>query len=141
MIKKKIVDHHGRVENVKLFDCDPTRFRDEAKRKEEERAKAIKDAEKAKALADETGEDEQIEAAVAALRAAEAIEVKSAADQYQEYDEDRQSIHAIVGVLGCETKGEIDDNAECQKELYYDFTPFNSKDPVLLSLMTAKKYD
>ena len=44
-------------------------------------------------------------------------------------------------VLGCETKGEIEENAECQKELYYDFTPFNSKDPVLLSLMTAKKYD
>jgi len=43
--------------------------------------------------------------------------------------------------LGCETKNEIEENAECQKELYYDFTPFNSKDPVLLSLMTAKKYD
>ena len=58
MVKKKIVDHHGRVENVKLFNCDPTPFRVEAKRKEEERAKAIKDAEKAKALAEETGEDE-----------------------------------------------------------------------------------
>ena len=44
MVKKKIVDHHGRVENVKLFNCDPTPFRVEAKRKEEERAKAIKEA-------------------------------------------------------------------------------------------------
>ena len=141
MIKKKIVDHHGRVENVKLFNTDPTPFRVEAKRKEEERAKAIKDAEKAKALADETGEDEQIEAAKAALQAAEAMEVKGAADQFVEYSEDRQTIHSIVEVLGCETKGEIEDNPECKKELYYDFTPFNSKDPVLLSLMTAKKYD
>lgn len=80
MVKKKIVDHHGRVENVKLFNTDPTPARNEARRKEEERAKAIKDAEKAKALAEETGEDEQIEAATQALRAAEAIEVKGAAD-------------------------------------------------------------
>ena len=58
MVKKKIVDHHGRVENVKLFNTDPTPARNEARRKEEERAKAIKDAEKAKALAEETGEDE-----------------------------------------------------------------------------------
>ena len=26
MIQKKIVDHHGRVENVKLFNNDPTPF-------------------------------------------------------------------------------------------------------------------
>ena len=44
MVKKKIVDHHGRVENVKLFNTDPTPFRNDAKRKEEERAKAIKEA-------------------------------------------------------------------------------------------------
>ena len=113
MVKKKIVDHHGRVENVKLFDVDPTPFRNEAKRKEEERAKAIKDAEKAKALAEEGGEEDQIEAANVALRAAEALELRGAADQYQEYNEDRQSIHSIVGVLGCETKGEIEENAEC----------------------------
>ena len=58
MVKKKIVDHHGRVENVRLFDCDPTPFRNDAKRREEERNKAIKDAEKKKALAEENGEED-----------------------------------------------------------------------------------
>ena len=48
MIQKKIVDHHGRVENVKLFNCDPTPFIKEAKQREEDRIKAEKEAEKAK---------------------------------------------------------------------------------------------
>ena len=48
MIQKKIVDHHGRVENVKLFNVDPTPFIKEAKQREEDRIKAEKEAEKAK---------------------------------------------------------------------------------------------
>ena len=46
MIKKKIVDHHGRIENVKLFNVDPTPFLEEAKQKEEDRLRAEKEAEK-----------------------------------------------------------------------------------------------
>ena len=48
MIQKKIVDHHGRVENVKLFDKDPTQFIQAAKQREEDRIKAEKEAEKAR---------------------------------------------------------------------------------------------
>ena len=48
MIQKKIVDHHGRVENVKLFDVDPTGYIKAAKQREEDRIKAEKEAEKAK---------------------------------------------------------------------------------------------
>ena len=39
MIQKKIIDHHGRVENVKLFNVDPTPVIQEAKQKEEEEGK------------------------------------------------------------------------------------------------------
>ena len=50
------------------------------------------------------------------------------------------TIFEIFGEYGKETKAEIEEAPECKKTLYYDFTPFNAKDPVLLSLMTAKKY-
>ena len=49
------------------------------------------------------------------------------------------TIFEIFEEYGKETKQEADAE-ECVKHLWYDFTPFNSKDPVLLSLMTAKKY-
>ena len=42
-------------------------------------------------------------------------------------------------------KKDLDEETEEAKAargtLYYDFTPYNSKDPVLLSLMTAKQED
>ena len=57
MIHKKIIDHHGRIENVKLFDKDPTGFIREAKEREEARIKAEKEAERAKQQAEENGEE------------------------------------------------------------------------------------
>ena len=45
-------------------------------------------------------------------------------------------IYDVFGEYGVTDKKEVDENPDCQKELYYDFTPFNSKDPVLLSLMS-----
>ena len=46
------------------------------------------------------------------------------------------TIHEIFDTYGKETKAEVDEDKELQKTLFYDFTPFNSKDPILLSLMT-----
>ena len=57
MIHKKIIDHHGRIENVKLFDKDPTGFIREAKEREEASIKAEKEAERAKQQAEENGEE------------------------------------------------------------------------------------
>ena len=51
------------------------------------------------------------------------------------------TIFEIFGEYGKETKAEVEEAPECQQKLFYDFTPFNAKDPVLLSLMTAKKYN
>ena len=51
MVKQKIIDHHGRVENIKLYDRDPTPFVKEA-----EQAAKIKEKEKAKPKKDEEGE-------------------------------------------------------------------------------------
>ena len=72
MIQKKIVEHHGRIENVRLYDKDPTKILREAKQKAEERQKALKEAEKAKQLAEENGEEiEEIKEATATAAAAE----------------------------------------------------------------------
>ena len=57
MVQKKIVDHHGRVENVKLFDKDPTIYIKMAKEREEDKIKKEKEAEKAKQLAMANGEE------------------------------------------------------------------------------------
>ena len=48
MLHKKIVEYHGRIENVKVFNKDPTMFIEAAKEKEEARIKALKEAEKAR---------------------------------------------------------------------------------------------
>ena len=57
MLHKKIVEYHGRIENVKVFNKDPTQFILEAKEKEEARIKALKEAEKARQLAAENNEE------------------------------------------------------------------------------------
>ena len=137
MLHKKIVDHHGRIENVKLFDKDPTVFIAEAKQREEDRIKALKEAEKARQLAEENGEE--IEESKDPVPAA-AQEEENQGPEYVEYEDTQMKIFDIFKIYGRETKAEVEEDKECQKELYYDFKPFNSKDPVLLSLMTAKKY-
>ena len=67
-------------------------------------------------------------------------EEKEKEPDYVQYEDDVATLYDIFGTYGRETKAEVEEDPENQKELYYDFTPFNSKDPVLLSLMTAKKY-
>ena len=139
MIQKKIVDHHGRIENVKVFNKDPTPFIKEAKEREEARIKAEKDAEKAKQLALENGEEIE-ERKEEAAAAAQVASDEPTEPEYVSYDEAAMTIFEIFNEYGKETKAEVEESEECKKILYYDFTPFNSKDPVLLSLMTAKKY-
>ena len=139
MIQKKIVDHHGRIENVKVFNKDPTPFIKEAKEREEARIKAEKDAEKARQLALENGEEIE-EKKEEAAAAAQVASDEPTEPEYVSYDEAAMTIFEIFNEYGKETKAEVEDSEECKKTLYYDFTPFNSKDPVLLSLMTAKKY-
>ena len=137
MVQKKIIDHHGRIENIKLFNCDPTHMIKMAKDREEERVKKEKEAEKAKALALANGEEiEEIKEDPAAA----AEEVEDRGPGYVQYENPSMTIFEIFGEYGKETKAECDEDETMQKELFYDFTPYNSKDPVLLSLMTAKKY-
>ena len=56
MIKQKIIDHHGRVENIQLYDKDPTVFKKEA----EALAKAQEKESKKKPAEGE--EEEEVEA-------------------------------------------------------------------------------
>lgn len=136
-IKKRIIDHHGRIENIKLFNRDPTPYIEAAKEKEIQRIKAEQEAAKAKALAEQNGEDieEKKEAAPAATE-----EEEDKGPDYVEYDDIDAMIYDIFKEFGAETKDEADQEPDkYYKELYYDFTPFNAKDPVLLSLMTTVK--
>ena len=57
MVQKQIINHHGRIENVKLFNVDPTNFIKEAKLREEERIKAEKEAAKKRQEAIDNGEE------------------------------------------------------------------------------------
>ena len=75
-----------------------------------------------------------------AAAAPAAEEQKAPELEYKEYTNPGATIYDIFGVYGVENKSEIEANPGCSIDLWYDFTPFNSKDPVLLSLMTAKKY-
>ena len=112
MIQKKIIDHHGRVENVKLFNVDPTHFIQEAKQKEEDRIKAEKEAAKAKQLAMDNG-DEIEEKKEDPAAAAQAASDEPAEPDYVSYDEKAMTIFEIFGEYGKETKAEIEDAPEC----------------------------
>ena len=159
MIHRNIVEHHGRVQNVKLFDKDPTNFINAAKEREEQRARLMKELEKAKKMAEEHGEEiEESKEVAAALAAVQAIPEESKEPEYRTFDDPSMTIFDIFGEYGRDSKKEIDGvctkdtdddgnpvdkwdpepDKDSMKELYYDFTPFNAKDPVLLSLMTAK---
>lgn len=70
MLHKKIIEYHGRIENVKVFNKDPTPYIQAAEEKKAERAKALKAAlEKQKEL-EESGEQEESKEPVAAAAAA-----------------------------------------------------------------------
>ena len=135
MIHKKIIETHGRIEDVKLFDKDPTSFIKEAKEREAARLQAIKDAEKAKQEAEENGEEveESKEAAAAQIPPEE----ENKEPEYLEFSDPSMTIYDIFKEYGKPTKAEADEAEECKKELYYDFTPFNAKDPILLSLRSV----
>ena len=131
MIHKKIIEYHGRIENVKVFDKDPTPFIQAAKEAEEARLKAIKEAERARQLAAEAGEEvEETKEPVPPP-----AEDEDKEPEYTEYGDPSMTIYEIFQNYGLETRDAGDGDTECQKELFYDFTPYNPKDPVLRASM------
>ena len=113
MIHKKIIDYHGRIDNVKLFNKDPTTYIAEAKQKEEARLKAIKEAERAKQLAEENGEEieesKDAASAAAAAAAAQAEEEEKGPD-YIEFADEKMTIFEMFGEYGKETKAEVEED-------------------------------
>ena len=51
------------------------------------------------------------------------------------------TLFEMFGEYGCNLKSELKDHPELHKDLWYDFKPYNSKDPVLLALMHKGKND
>ena len=131
MIRQKIIDHHGRVENIKLFDKDPTPLIKEAE--EQARQKA---AEKEKKASKEEKEDEADE---------KEEEEKEKPPQYRTFDNSSTTLYEIFGNYGVSMKRELEEDTDEAKSskgtLYYDFTPYRANDPVLLSLMRSKNTD
>ena len=131
MVKQKIIERHGRVENIQLYDKDPTSFKKEAaeleKKKEKERQEKLK---KAAENGEEPENEEQEE------------EEELGPPPYKTFDNPSMTLHEIFGQYGVEMKRDLEDeeNEEAKNArgvLFYDFTPYNSKDPILLSLMSA----
>ena len=122
MVKQQIIAHHGRVENIMLYDKDPTVFKREA----EAAAKLKEKMKKKDEEEEEEGEKEEVEQA----------------PQFKTFDNSSTTLHEIFGTYGVDMKKELEEDTEeaknAQGTLYYDFTPYNSKDPVLLSLMVAR---
>ena len=134
MIKRKISDHHGRIENVKLFNIDPQHIWKEEKEREQAAAALKKELAQKAAAAAEAGEEIDEEK----NDEEEKKDPEEEEEKYKTYDTESMTLFDIFGEYGTVDKKEVDENPEFCKTLFYDFTPYNSKDPVLLSLMTHK---
>lgn len=151
MVKRAIMEYHGRVENIRLFNTDPAVFWREER--ERDRAEALKRKEMAKkaAAAAAAGEEMHPEDIIEDDKPAAA---KKESEGYITYDDPNMTLYQIFGEYGVAKKSDWevreDDNDEekeakkqnkekCEKTLYYDFTPYNSKDPVLRSFMGRVK--
>merc|ERR1711934_674164 len=123
MIKQKIIEHHGRVENIQLFDKDPTLFKKEAEEKAKQ--KAIADEAKAKKNLGkeiEEGKDEKDK------NEAEGEKVIDWRTLFKEFSNSSTTLYEIFGEYGVEMKKELEENEteEAKKShgtIFYDFTP------------------
>ena len=125
---QKIIDFHGRCEQIQLFDKCPPPPSEESK---DQKSKAKKGAKKQLTGDDGAVEDEEETKTLAKEEVQEP-------PKYKTYDNPSMILFEIFETYGVELKSELDDE-ECAKEfsreLWYDFKPYNSKDPVLLALM------
>ena len=55
--------------------------------------------------------------------------------KYKTYDDLSMTLFDIFGAYGCSLKSQLPEHPELHFHLWYDFKPYNSKDPVLLALM------
>ena len=92
-VHKQIIDHHGRIENVKLFNVDPTNFIKEAKQREQQRILDEKEAEKKRQLARENGEE--IEETKESAQAAAEEEKEDAEPEYVQYEDPKTTLFEI----------------------------------------------
>lgn len=118
-IKNRIIDRHGRIENIKLYDKDPTPYNkalEEARRKEAERLKkAAADAAKfaddpsngggAGAGANQAAQDE---AKKNGGGEGEAEEVKIDEEKFVEYEDEFLRIYDIFQKYGVESKSQLE---------------------------------
>jgi hypothetical protein len=121
MVKQKIIEHHGRVEDITLFDCDPNKEELELYRKKQAEPKPSNDLE----ASDEESEDSEPKA----LKKKEPEWMPT----FKHFDNDSAYLYEIFEECnGWKTKKEAKEN---MKTLYYNFQPHDKNDPVLLTLM------
>ena len=121
ILKREIADHHGRIENIKLFDIDPQHIWKEEKEKELADALAKKEKQQSAAAAD-NDEDQDEEK----KEEKDTKQVEDEGSKYTTYDDDNMTLYDIFKEYGTTEKKECDKNPDFQKTLYYDFNPYNS---------------
>jgi hypothetical protein len=138
IIKEKIVERHGRVEDVRLFNLEPSEEQLSMKQMPqivEEEPKEEEDHKQKKNQDDSDAEPNE--------QAAPKEKVKeNPISMVEEFVDETQYLYNIFKdnklpgftPYGFEDKEKAD---ECPVKVYYDFHPFNNKDPVLLTLMVT----
>ena len=108
MIHKKIVEYHGRIDAVKVFDTDPTPFIEEAAEKEKARLKAELEAKREAERLREAGEEpeESKEPPAAAVKEEE----EDQAPKYTLYADPSMTIYEIFKSYGHPTRNEVDED-------------------------------
>ena len=127
-VYQKIIDYHGRVENIKLFDQHPPK-EDEEETKESSKKKGRKGVKKVEKSESDDEEEEK-----EAKKEGEKEEVEEE-PKFKTYSDPSMTLFDIFEEWGCENKKDLPEREDLHKVLWYDFKPFNSKDPVLLALM------
>ena len=119
MVKQKIIDYHGRVTDIRLYDTEPP-------------------LEVAKTKGSTADAKNESNAFASQAEGAEGEDEENKEDdlpKYKTYTDPSMTLYEIFDDYGVKNKKEVDK----AKVLWYDFTPYNSKDPILLSLMIKDK--
>ena len=155
ILKEKIVNHHGRIEEIRLFETEPSpeqllmdrsEIANEKKLREkaggadnQEEEKVAEGKKKAKVaddyenLAEEFDDETEYLYKIFRDRKVEAENIEKKATFKAEPGQPRLTLPDAC-YYGYKDKEEADEHPV---KVYYDFHPFNNKDPVLLTLMVT----
>ena len=135
MLKQKVIDHHGRINDICLYDCEPSKEDLEALK--QARLEALQPKKQESDEENERKDDDDdgpVNKSKPEKKKAE--EVQPQRPLIKCYDKDSQYLYEAFEEIGYATKKEAHEN---QKTVYYNYTPHDKNDPVLLTLFTSER--